>query len=109
MFEASIRQVMSYYMGFVRNGKGMEVALERLAFIASQADKLSASNMHELMLAHESLHLLQSSTLSTLCSLERRVLFGIVATAVDAAPAFPALDRVLAVRRGADGPEVFWL
>ena len=65
MFEASIRQVMSYYMGFVRNGKGMEVALERLAFIASQADKLSASNMHELMLAHESLHLLQSSTLST--------------------------------------------
>ncbi|MFR0873795.1 MAG: hypothetical protein ACLSHC_03465 [Bilophila wadsworthia] len=72
MFEASIRQVMSYYMGFVRNGKGMEVALERLAFIASQADKLSASNMHELMLAHESLHLLQSSTLSTLCSLERR-------------------------------------
>ena len=72
MFEASIRQVMSYYMGFVRNGKGMDVALERLAFIGSQADKLSASNMHELMLAHESLHLLQSSTLSTLCSLERR-------------------------------------
>lgn len=52
MFEASIRQVMSYYMGFVRNGKGMDVALERLAFIGSQADKLSASNMHELMLAH---------------------------------------------------------
>ena len=109
MFEASIRQVMSYYMGFVRNGKGMEVALERLAFIASQADKLSASNMHELMLAHESLHLLQSSTLSTLCSLERRESGRSIYRRSDYPEKDPALDRVLAVRRGADGPEVFWL
>ena len=109
MFEASIRQVMSYYMGFVRNGKGMEVALERLAFIGSQADKLSASNMHELMLAHESLHLLQSSTLSTLCSLERRESGRSIYRRSDYPEKDPALDRVLAVRRGADGPEVFWL
>ena len=108
MFEASIRQVMSYYMGFVRNGKGMEVALERLAFIASQADKLSASNMHELMLAHESLHLLQSSTLSTLCSLERRESGRSIYRRSDYPEKDPALDRVLAVRPGADGPEVFW-
>ena len=108
MFEASIRQVMSYYMGFVRNGKGMEVALERLAFIGSQADKLSASNMHELMLAHESLHLLQSSTLSTLCSLERRESGRSIYRRSDYPEKDPALDRVLAVRRGADGPEVFW-
>ena len=109
MFEASIRQVMSYYMGFVRNGKGMEVALERLAFIASQADKLSASNMHELMLAHESLHLLQSSTLSTLCSLERRESGRSIYRRSDYPEKDPALDRVLAVRRGADGPDVFGL
>ena len=108
MFEASIRQVMSYYMGFVRNGKGMEVALERLAFIGSQADKLSASNMHELMLAHESLHLLQSSTLSTLCSLERRESGRSIYRRSDYPEKDPALDRVLVVRRGADGPEVFW-
>ena len=108
MFEASIRQVMSYYMGFVRNGKGMEVALERLAFIGSQADKLSASNMHELMLAHESLHLLQSSTLSTLCSLERRESGRSIYRRSYYPEKDPALDRVLVVRRGADGPEVFW-
>ena len=108
MFEASIRQVMSYYMGFVRNGKGMEVALERLAFIGSQADKLSASNMHELMLAPESLHLLQSSTLSTLCSLERRESGRSIYRRSDYPEKDPALDRVLVVRRGADGPEVFW-
>ena len=109
MFEASIRQVMSYYMGFVRNGKGMDVALERLAFIGSQADKLFASNMHELMLAHESLHLLQSSVLSTLCSRERRESGRSIYRRSDYPEKDPALDRVLAVRRGADGPEVFWL
>lgn len=107
-FEVSIRQVVSHYMGFARNGEGMEVALRRLAFIASQADELSASNMHESMLAHESLHLLQSSTLSTLRSPEYREDGCSIYRRSDYPGKDPALDRVLAVCRGADGPEVLW-
>ena len=98
----------SYYMGFVRNGKGMEVALERLAFIGSQADKLSASNMHELMLAHESLHLLQSSTLSTLCSLERRESGRSIYRRSDYPEKDPAPDRVLSPYAGARTGLKFW-
>ena len=71
MFESSIRQVMSYYMGFVRNEKGIDVALERLGFLAGYEDRIQAGNMHELMMAHEAVHLLKSCRLSTLCSSAR--------------------------------------
>ena len=52
--------------------------------------------------------LLQSSTLSTLCSLERRESGRSIYRRSDYPEKDPALDRVLVVRRGADGPEVFW-
>jgi succinate dehydrogenase/fumarate reductase flavoprotein subunit len=71
-FERAIRQVMTYYMGFVRNGRGMETALERLVFIESHADKLQASSFHELMRANEAVHLLKTCQLSTRATLERK-------------------------------------
>ena len=71
-FEAAVRQVMNYYMGYVRSGKGMSVALEKLAFIESRKDEVMAKNLHELMRAHESFHLLRTCMLTTMASLERR-------------------------------------
>ncbi|MCF8094419.1 MAG: FAD-binding protein [Desulfobacteraceae bacterium] len=71
-FETAIRQVMGYYMGYVRNGRGMEIALDRLKFIESHKDRIQASNYHELMRANESMHLLITCRLSTLATLQRK-------------------------------------
>jgi succinate dehydrogenase/fumarate reductase flavoprotein subunit len=71
-FEGAIRQVMTYYMGYVRNQKGMETALERLGFIEDYVDKLQVSNFHELLRANEALHLLKICQLTTKATMERR-------------------------------------
>ncbi len=109
MFESSVRQVMSYYMGFVRNEKGIDVALERLAFLSGYADKVRAGNMHELMMAHEALHLLESCRLSTLCTRERKESERSIYRRSDYPEKDPAYEKILAVRKGTAGPEVFWL
>lgn len=109
MFESSVRQVMSYYMGFVRNEKGIDVALERLAFLSGYADKVRAGNMHELMMAHEALHLLESCRLSTLCTRERKESGRSIYRRSDYPEKDPAYEKILAVRKGAAGPEMFWL
>ncbi|MBW2065430.1 MAG: FAD-binding protein [Deltaproteobacteria bacterium] len=72
LFERAIRQVMTYYMGYIRNRKGMETALEKFNYIESYAEKLEASNFHELMRANEAVHLLKTCELSTRATLERR-------------------------------------
>ncbi len=71
-FETAIRQVMTYYMGYVRNGKGMEIALHRLRLIESYKDRIMASNYHELMRAHEAVDLLKCCQLSTRATLESK-------------------------------------
>jgi adenylylsulfate reductase subunit A len=71
-FENTIRQVMDYYMGYIRNEKGIETALEKLDLIASYADKIKASNLHELMRANEARHLLKHCQLSTLAGTRRK-------------------------------------
>jgi len=71
-FERAIRQVMAYYMGFVRNQKGMETALQRLDFIAQHIDQLQASDYRELMRTNEAIHLLKTCRLSTLATMERK-------------------------------------
>jgi adenylylsulfate reductase subunit A len=71
-FERAIRQVMTYYMGYVRNQKGMETALERLNFIERSVEKLHALNLHELMRANEAVHLLKTCQLSTRATMERK-------------------------------------
>jgi len=71
-FEGAIRQVMTYYMGYRRNQKGMELALDRLNFIEGYADQLKATNYHELMRANESLELIKMCQLATRASMERK-------------------------------------
>lgn len=109
MFESSVRQVMSYYMGFVRNEKGIDVALDRLAFLSGYADKVRAGNMHELMMTHEALHLLESCRLSTLCTRERKESGRSIYRRSDYPEKDLAYEKILAVRKGTAGPEVFWL
>ena len=109
MFESLVRQVMSYYMSFVRNEKGIDVALDRLAFLSGYADKVRAGNMHELMMTHEALHLLESCRLSTLCTRERKESGRSIYRRSDYPEKDPAYEKILAVRKGTAGPEVFWL
>jgi len=71
-FESAVQQVMKYYMGYVRNQKGMEIALERLSLIESYLDRVQASNYHELMRANEAVHLLKICQLATRASMERK-------------------------------------
>jgi len=70
--ELAIRQLMTYYMGYVRNEQGMATALERLRFIEGYLDKLQASDFHELMRANEVVHLLKMCQLSTRATMERK-------------------------------------
>ena len=55
---------MMYYMGFVRNEKGLATALERLDFIERYLDKLQALDFHSLMRANEAAHLLKTCQLA---------------------------------------------
>ena len=69
--EGSLIYQGSFAQG-LRSGKGMHVALEKLAFIESRKNEVMAANLHELMRAHESFHLLRTCMLTTMASLERR-------------------------------------
>ena len=71
-YENAIRQVMNYYMGYVRSGKGMERAAEKLDYIASRSNEIEAANLHELMRVHEALHLLVTCQLTVLATLQRK-------------------------------------
>ena len=107
-FEAAVRQVMSYYMGYVRNGQGIRLALERLEMIARHADSVMAADRHQLLLAHEALHLLKSCRLSALATLERRETGRSLYRRSDYPELDPRLDRVLSVRKEDGRPVLTW-
>jgi adenylylsulfate reductase subunit A len=71
-FERAIRQVMDYYMGFVKNEKGIDLAIERLNLIEKYQNKIQAHNMHELMRANEARFLLKQCQLTARAVKERR-------------------------------------
>lgn len=108
VFESAIRQVMSYYMGYLRNEAGMNIALERLAYLDALRHKVSAANAHELLLAHEARHLLQSCRLSTLATRERRESGRSLYRRSDYPELNPELDRVLTVRKTDGEPVLNW-
>jgi len=70
--EGVIRQVMKYYMGFVRNEKGMQAALDKLRFVEGYLPELCAANYHELMKANEAAHLLKICQLAVAATMQRR-------------------------------------
>ena len=107
-FEAAIRQVMNYYMGYVRSGRSMETALAKLALVESKTGEVMAANLHELMRAHESFHLLRTCILTTMASLERRET-RFVCRRSDYPEADPSYDdRLLVVCRRDGAPCCEW-
>ena len=109
-FEDAIRQVMSYYMGFVRNEEGVKLAAQRLEYIGEHADSITARNLHELTSANESLHLLQACMLNTKATLERRESGRSAYRRSDCPDADAWYDNRILVTRQKDGqPEFSWL
>ena len=107
-FEAAIRQVMDYYMGYVRNEKGMSTALEKFALIESVEDTIMAKNLHELLRAHEAMHLLRTCRLTTLATRERRETGRSVYRRTDYPDMDPSLNKLLVLEKDAYGPKAFW-
>ncbi len=75
-FEDLIRQVMNFYMGYNRNGKGLEIALEKLRLIERHSGDIKAANPHELTRANEALHLLPYSQMMVLAVMKRGAFAG---------------------------------
>jgi len=71
-FEGAVRNVMDYYMSFRRSEAGIEIALEKLEFIAAYAPRIKANNYHELLRTHESLFMHKACVLTTLTCLQRK-------------------------------------
>jgi succinate dehydrogenase/fumarate reductase flavoprotein subunit len=107
--ETAIRQVMSYYMGYVRNQQGMEIALDRLKLIESYTDRMMAGNFHELLRAHESVHLLKTCRLSTLATIERKETGRSIYRRSDYPDLNDAYKKSLAVWRENGKPKLSWL
>jgi succinate dehydrogenase/fumarate reductase flavoprotein subunit len=108
-FEQAIRQVMQYYMGYVRNEKGLEICLDRLHLIGTHTGELYASDLRELMRTQESLHLLKMCELTVLATMERRETGRTIYRRSD----YPVLDascgRVLSIWQEQGRPHVAWL
>lgn len=71
-YEDTIRQVMNYYMGYIRSQQGMETALKKLKNLEGRADEIRANKYHELMRANESKHLIRYCQLMVRSALERK-------------------------------------
>jgi succinate dehydrogenase/fumarate reductase flavoprotein subunit len=108
-FERAIRQVMMYYMGFVRNAKGIAIALERLRLIEGYVGKLQVSDRHELMRANEAVHLLTMCQLATRASVERKESGRTIYRRSDYPDLDQAYSKVLAIWQEAGQAEVKWL
>lgn len=108
-FEAAVRQVMNYYMGYVRNEKGMDTALDKLALIEAERDSVMAANLHELLRAHEAMHLLRTCQLTTLATRERRETGRSVYRRTDYPDMDPALNKLLVLEKKDGRPAVSWV
>lgn len=108
-FESSIRQVMDYYMGYVRNERGMLQAMDSLARIEAFREELVADNWHELMRTHEALILLEMCKLATLASIEHRETSPCtIYMRSDYPDADPALNKLMVMEKVDGKPRMFW-
>ena len=109
-FENAIRQVMDYYMGYVRNERGMRQAMESFARIEELKDDLRADNWHELMRAHEAQTLLQMCKLATAASIEHRETSDrVIFMRSDYPEPNPDMARVMVVEKGEKEPQITWV
>jgi len=106
--EGATRQVMNYYMGYRRSQKGMEIALEKLAFLEQYLDQLKASDTRELMKVHESSELIRMCKLSTIASMERKESGRTYYSRTDYPDLNPDLDKPLVIWQENGEPHFSW-
>jgi succinate dehydrogenase/fumarate reductase flavoprotein subunit len=71
-FEDMIRQVMTYYAGFIRNEHGMKTGLNSLNLLEEHVNEIKAENPHELMRANEAVTLLKHCQLALAACIARK-------------------------------------
>ena len=99
---------MNYYVGYRRNMKGMETALERLNLIETYLDKIRAPNYHSLMRAHECAEVLKMAKLVVLASMQRKESGRTCYRIADYPNLNPALDKVLVTWQEKGQPRFSW-
>jgi len=95
-------------MGYRRNQKGMELALEKLNLIEGYLDKIKATNYHELMRANESAELIKMCKLTTRACLERKESGRAIYRRTDYPELDSDLSKVLVMWKGNEGPQFAW-
>jgi len=108
-FELAIRQVMTYYMGYIRNERGMAAALEKLRLIESYVDRLQAGDRHSLMRANEAVHLLKTCQLATTATMERKESGRSIYRRSDYPDLNEQYSKVLAIWQHGGAQQLTWL
>jgi succinate dehydrogenase/fumarate reductase flavoprotein subunit len=106
--ERAISQVLNYYMGYRRNMKGMETALEKLRFIEAYLDRIKASNYHSLMRANESAEVLKMAILTVHASMQRKESGRAYYRITDYPDLNPELNKVLVAWQENGQPKFSW-
>ncbi|MFC1910421.1 FAD-dependent oxidoreductase [Chloroflexota bacterium] len=71
-YEDVLRQIMNYYMGYIRSPEGMETGLKKINHLAEHLKDIRANNPHELARANESAHLTKYCQLMIRSAMERK-------------------------------------
>ena len=106
-FESAVRQIMVYYMGFVRNDTGMGIALEHLNMLERWKARMRASNLHELMMVHEAVHMHETCRMTVHICRERKHCGNCIYFRSDVEDGGDAKPVRLAVRQENGSPLVF--
>jgi succinate dehydrogenase/fumarate reductase flavoprotein subunit len=107
-YEGAVRQVMGYYMGYRRNQKGMEAALEKLSFLEGCVDQITASTPRDLMKTNESCDLIKMCKLATRASLERKESGRTYYKRSDYPDLVPALNKPLVLWKEGERQNLTW-
>ena len=106
--EGAIRQVLNYYVGYRRNQKGLEAALERLDLIEKYVGRIKASNFHELMKANEAAELLKIAKLTVRACMERKESGRAYYRRTDYPDLDPHLNKPLVTWKEKGDPQFAW-
>lgn len=106
--EGPIRQVMNYYVGYRRNKKGLETALNRLSLIESYLARIKASGPRELMKANETAELVKIAKLTVRSCMEREESGRGFYRRTDYPEMNPELNRSLIVWEEKGNPRFAW-
>lgn len=106
--EGATRNVMGYYMGFRRSMAGMERALEKIRFLASQTPRLHAESLRDLMRCMEAKEILTVCELAIQATMQRKETGRCVYKLTDYPNLNPDMAKPLLVIRGENGPSYQW-